>query len=167
MARGRLPERTDAPQSQAALAQRQRETVTPEDLLLTAKDASKKILFVGECTHLFTAAAAKLVTQKLPGLELNWTSTELCWPSGLEVELKRTVEWLRSCGVTVANGVDATRLPSYSPKALAAAIWVMPFPRGAKSRSTSSTVKDAIQGLIQGLCGASPHFWTWQRAVAR
>ncbi|CAJ1362906.1 unnamed protein product [Effrenium voratum] len=95
MARGRLPERTDAPQSQAALAQRQRETVTPEDLLLTAKDASKKILFVGECTHLFTAAAAKLVTQKLPGLELNWTSTELCWPSGLEVELKRTVEWLR------------------------------------------------------------------------
>ena len=35
--------------------------------------------------------------------------------------------------MTVANGVDATRLPSYSPKALAAAIWAGALVTGVSS----------------------------------
>ncbi|CAJ1346223.1 unnamed protein product [Effrenium voratum] len=161
---------------------RQRETVKPLDLL-TSQDAAKKALFVGEYTHLFTAAAAKLVTQevqrtcaahgmcacaplmpthKTPELwlqklstRLNWTSTELRWPgASMQAELKRSVEWLRRCGVTTMEGVDATQLPNHSPGQLASAIWagaqVMPFPRGKAAKSRSSELKDAIQDLIQG-----------------
>ncbi|CAJ1376382.1 unnamed protein product [Effrenium voratum] len=160
--RGRSPGRREKyPEPEADLAQRQKETVKPLDLLLTStQDASKKALFVGEYTHLFTAAAAKLVTQKLSEAErLNWTSTELRWPAGaLQAELKRSVEWLRRCGVTAMDGVDATQLPNHSPGQLAAAIWVMPFPRGKAARSRSSELKDAIQDLIQGFVKSVANF---------
>eukprot|EP00971_Amphidinium_carterae_P055643 1096995-Amphidinium_carterae.1 len=88
--------------------------ISLERLLLSQDQPSaKKLLFVGECTHLFSAAAAELVRVRRPHMsQLDWWSTELQWPSeSLQVgELRRSRERLESLGVVVREGVDATRL---------------------------------------------------------
>ena len=124
--RGRSPTRRTGTHAQQQLGEF--ETVKASALLLASNQRSaKRLLFVGEYTHLFTVAAAKLVSTrvKLPNLRLQWFSTELRWPqmASLESELQRSVDYLTPLGVKVREGVDATALSLELPS-LAGAIWV-------------------------------------------
>ena len=140
------PPPPEAPRSESALAPRERgrsptrrsgahvqqqlgefETVKASALLLASdQKRAKRLLFVGEYTHLFTMAAAKLVSTRLqlPNLKLEWFSTELRWPylEPLKTELQQSVDYLTSLGVNVRDQVDATALSLQLPR-LAGAIW--------------------------------------------
>eukprot|EP00971_Amphidinium_carterae_P034113 671568-Amphidinium_carterae.1 len=111
-ARGRSP--VQAAKYHVEEEKRQEEKLSIEDLLFKQMEQSaKKLLFVGECTHLFSVAAAQIVKQKLPSLtSLPWSSTELQWPrdNGREAELGSSRARLREFGVIAREGVDATRL---------------------------------------------------------
>ncbi|CAK9060768.1 Alpha-protein kinase 1 (AK1) [Durusdinium trenchii] len=121
--------------------------------LLIAGTRAKRLLFVGEYTHLFTVAAAKLVKARLGGLApLEWWTTELRWPDStrMQQELLESKSFLEPLGVQVLNKVDATqltlrRLPA---RDLAGALWVMPFPRDVQAQSSSPEIACAIKDLI-------------------
>ncbi|OLQ10935.1 Myosin heavy chain kinase C [Symbiodinium microadriaticum] len=83
--RGRSPVRRQAGSEHGL---RSDETLKAQELLLCeCRTKAKRLLFVGECTHLFTVAAARLVALWLrsehPRLE--WCTTELSWPTS-EIE---------------------------------------------------------------------------------
>ena len=84
------------------------------------------MLFVGEYTHLFTVAAAKLVSGRLglPNPHFEWFSNELRWPDidSMQTELQQSLRYLTSLGVKVCDWVDATALTLQLPS-LAGAIW--------------------------------------------
>ena len=120
--RGRtLTRRTDAQRSSL-----EGETLKATELLLSSDQKSaKRLLFVGECTHLFTMAAAKLVSTRLKApMKLEWFSTELCWPrmDSMSGELEQSRSYLTQLGVAVRGGVDATALQLCLPS-LSGAVW--------------------------------------------
>ena len=106
------------------------ETLKAPDLLLTSdQNSAKRLLFVGEYTHLFTVAAAKIVSARLhlPELSLEWFSTELRWPciDSMSTELQQSKDYLTPLGVKMRDQVDATTLSLGSLRlaSLAGAIW--------------------------------------------
>ena len=104
------------------------ETLKAANLLLSDDGSkAKRLLFVGEYTHLFTVAAAKFVKLRLqsPNLKLEWYSTELCWPrlDSMRAEIQQSLDYLRPLGVTAHDNVDATAL-DLQLRSLAGAIWV-------------------------------------------
>ena len=104
------------------------ETLKATNLLLSDDGSkAKRLLFVGEYTHLFTVAAAKFVNLRLqlPNLKLEWHSTELCWPclESMRAELQQSLDYLTPLGVTAHDKVDATAL-DLQLRSLAGAIWV-------------------------------------------
>lgn len=105
------------------------ETLKATNLLLSDDGSkAKRLLFVGEYTHLFTVAAAKFVKLRLqlPSLKLEWHSTELCWPrlESMRAELQQSLDYLTPLGVTAHDKVDATALDLWRLRSLAGAIWV-------------------------------------------
>ena len=105
------------------------ETLKATNLLLSDDGSkAKRLLFVGEYTHLFTVAAAKFVQLRLqlPNLKLEWHSTELCWPrlESMRAELQQSLDYLTPLGVTAIDKVDATALDLWRLRRLAGAIWV-------------------------------------------
>ena len=104
------------------------ETLKATNLLLSDDGSkAKRLLFVGEYTHLFSVAAAKFVQLRLqlPNLKLEWYSTELCWPrlDSMRAELQQSLDYLTPLGVTAHDKVDATAL-DLQLRSLAGAIWV-------------------------------------------
>eukprot|EP00435_Cladocopium_sp_Y103_P037656 s3369_g10.t1 len=131
------------------------ETLLARDLLLTSDQKSpKRLLFVGEYTHLFTVAAAKIVSSQLQlqDLRLEWFSTELRWPciDSMRTELQQSRDHLTPLGVKMRDQVDATTLSlgSLQLASLAGAIWAMPYPVGQQERSSHREIAIAIQSLI-------------------
>ena len=124
--RGRSPTRRD----ETASIDRHgsdRETLKAQEILLSkSSSAAKRMLFVGECTHLFTVAAAKLVSawlgQEHP--QLDWCTTELRWPGSdsMSAELRASEAVLHPFGISIRDGVDATRL-DLPLQGLASAVW--------------------------------------------
>eukprot|EP00434_Breviolum_minutum_P017974 symbB.v1.2.015849.t1/scaffold1163.1/size134625/9 len=130
------------------------ETLKAANLLLSDDGSkAKRLLFVGEYTHLFTVAAAKFVKLRLqsPNLKLEWYSTELCWPrlDSMRAEIQQSLDYLRPLGVTAHDNVDATAL-DLQLRSLAGAIWVMPFPHGQQACSSSREIILAMKSLITG-----------------
>lgn len=110
---------------------------------------------VGEYTHLFSVAAAKLVrswpmSAVIPA-ELPWWSTELRWPtqSPMLQELVESKQALERHGVRVLQGVDATDL-SLNLHGLGGAVWVMAFPHRAAESSHSIPMRERMQVLVTG-----------------
>ena len=126
--RGRSPTRRHQPACSEQKA-RDQETLKARDILLSpSRVQAKRMLFVGEYTHLFTVSAAKLVSvwlgQEHP--QLDWCTTELHWPRSdrMNAELRASEASLRPFGIRVRDGVDATRL-DLPLQDLASAVWAV------------------------------------------
>ncbi|CAE7260448.1 mhkC [Symbiodinium sp. CCMP2456] len=158
--RGRSPARRQAGMLAHGLPSE--ETLKAQELLLCqCRTKAKRLLFVGECTHLFTVAAARLVALWLrsehPRLE--WCTTELSWPTSekMRSELRASQASLRPFGIDMSENVDATNL-KLKLEGLAGAVWVMPFPHDMQAQSGSREVVTAIQGLCTGFVQSTSEY---------
>eukprot|EP00929_Paragymnodinium_shiwhaense_P084298 TRINITY_DN45059_c0_g1_i2.p1 TRINITY_DN45059_c0_g1~~TRINITY_DN45059_c0_g1_i2.p1 ORF type:complete len:904 (+),score=44.73 TRINITY_DN45059_c0_g1_i2:348-2714(+) len=142
------------------------EKLTVEQFLFLELAQPKKLLFVGEYTHSFSAACARLVAGKMctPGRtrqSLAWWSTALDIPTSdrSTAEYKESTSLLRLRGVRILSGIDASRLESMDSSAvgLHGAIWVMAYPREATglARSSSDALKEHMQDQVTGFVRSS------------
>eukprot|EP00930_Biecheleria_cincta_P061189 TRINITY_DN46749_c0_g1_i1.p1 TRINITY_DN46749_c0_g1~~TRINITY_DN46749_c0_g1_i1.p1 ORF type:complete len:830 (-),score=135.73 TRINITY_DN46749_c0_g1_i1:102-2591(-) len=155
--RGRSPERNQS----TPMEKKREETVTADDLLLVAGHKARKLLFVGEYTHSFSAAAAALITSRFSSVtasqELDWWSTALNWPTAAHIkdEQNENKHSLERHGVQVMVGIDATNI-ELDLTGLHGAIWVMAFPQTSSDHSYNSIrahMQQKVEGFVNSAAG--------------
>jgi len=148
-------------QQQPCVELRDDETVKADQLLFLGPAQPKKLIFIGECTHSFSAASAMLVSAKLRAdggmaQSLAWWSTSLDDPASdrLRAERQAFVSILRRRGVQILSGIDATCLHLLDSAAVGfhGAVWVMAFPRESTGlrRSSSGLTREHMQQQVIG-----------------
>eukprot|EP00927_Polykrikos_kofoidii_P008398 TRINITY_DN13485_c0_g1_i2.p1 TRINITY_DN13485_c0_g1~~TRINITY_DN13485_c0_g1_i2.p1 ORF type:complete len:885 (-),score=86.37 TRINITY_DN13485_c0_g1_i2:276-2840(-) len=130
------------------------ETVSAEQLLFLGGVKPRRLLFVGEYTHSFSAAAAAFVTARVQtkacGADLNWWSTALNWPESSRIvpEMNKCRDFLDRHGVKVMRGIDATNI-QLELEGLHGAIWVMAFPHNMADRSSSAGIRASMHDHVE------------------